>query len=851
MTLPTFDAKLHDVNLGGYGWMVVRGQQGEASIIRQDATPATNRSATGESQNDRWAIDAFYAQTDFSGGAGQHYLEAKDRYAVAWGDARFQGHVFPPKKKLTVSDGAIQTWGVAYGSHLYGFTNTTVEEVGTASSQALGGSTALICKPKVTASANIIFIQGTAVYRWNRVFGTAPVDVTPFAGMTPTVVERYGHHIWVLGTITISASIALIQTVLYQGIAPALNHSVSIPTPRPGNLLLAQINYTDAAATAPTTIAGDWTFIRRDVSSLNSVYMEFWYKRAQSTDRSLSVRENTAAAVDLSVIVTEWSGIDVDALLDQQDTNTGSGSSTLTSPTVTTNDANELLYLGYNQNVSANQSYASYTNSFTEITEGTSSSLAHSPGAAYRIVSATSSYSTSFNSSGSTQNWVTTLLTFRKNSLSVDITQFAVFFTTDDGASWTQAFNTDGASGIPPAIASRAAMGKLWFTTAEGLYALEADEQQYVDQVAPVLVAVNGPYDVAVVPKDVTNIGQWVDVYDGIVYWTLGATVRRYAPNGLGEAIWPSKNWGTVAGKVQALVAGEGGVWWGAAGSLWNYDGTVVHQMAREVTTGDFDYLTWHAGRLYFKGDPANYLDYGYPAMRPDLFDLTATTYETGYLVTSAFDFGKVNIPKIVSSLGLYAEFSVAGSASGSLTLEYCNLDTGIHPERYAPNSSTPTWVNVGTLASSEGVNVKHFNLSPPLDTTKVMFRVTLTPGASGISILEGVLADGETIMPRLLRFPMTLSLATGTVNKAGGLMYRTAAAVEEALTQLQTWRTAASAPRYFSVGYLNGVNDPITYPVCIAEQLTDWLERMDGDGNAATTFVGYTAQFIARQVPQ
>src|SRR3990167_2718538 len=106
MANPTFDDKLHDLSLGGFGWMRVP----DGFVSRSDTAPSNARSAEGEGRYDYFPTDAFVAIADFAGGVGQGRYVKADTMLSGIFDGRFQGHGFPARAAITASDGGCTSY---------------------------------------------------------------------------------------------------------------------------------------------------------------------------------------------------------------------------------------------------------------------------------------------------------------------------------------------------------------------------------------------------------------------------------------------------------------------------------------------------------------------------------------------------------------------------------------------------------------------------------------------------------------------------------------------------------------------------------------------------------------------
>jgi hypothetical protein len=300
---------------------------------------------------------------------------------------------------------------------------------------------------------------------------------------------------------------------------------------------------------------------------------------------------------------------------------------------------------------------------------------------------------------------------------------------------------------------------------------------------------------------------------------------------------------------VISVISGEGGIYFGTDdGVLWNYDGRGFHQLAK-ATADQLSLLHWHQGRLYLKGDPAPYLEYGYPSLRPDVYDSTPRTYTTGYLVTSILNFEKVGDLKIARRFETHGEFTHGESEaeSGYLQLEYCIIDEGFHPDSFLADDNTADWVVIGTHSVDDG-NVKSYTLPTPIEFKRLLLRIKLVPGSLGIPICEGFGVDGEALMLARYRFPAMLSIATDTVDRTGAKLYPTEDLVAEAVDQIRRWRDPEH-PSHDPIVTLTyrETGGATTSHTCILEKVDAWLEGHQGvDGEFSYT----RANVVFREIP-
>jgi len=813
MATPAFDATKHDVGLNGKGF-VVKGGRG---TVRQDAVPAFNHTAVGESSLDLYNTESFIAQSDWSGGIGQARLVSGDKALSAIADTRFGGHVFPARKKITESDGGTTSYYFRIGTTLYGLTAGFIETIGGAGSQARSAGT-INCRPVTTGAGNAFWVRSTSVDKWTGSGATS--DVTP-SGVSANVVTRYGRFLWCIGTRSRNLDGALIQSTSrhFAAAGPCVVTLASKVTA--GNVLVLGIG-TGAGSTdaTPTNSSDIWTLV--DSQSINfgatsSRLKTYIQIITSSTQGSINF---TSTATETSFILAEISGIDISAPFQDSSTTTDTAADTTESfPSITAGTYGAVI--GFGVNDAGDTSLTSLSNSFSTITGVAVSTYA------LNMVYKFDTTSVSTAGTQTSAQDITTTIGLRQSAGSGTVTQTCFLYSADEGASWQEAFSYDTGA-MPNAVAALASGGYLWVTTNEGLYQLQLDEREFEDHVKIVQLSILGPVDHWTVPYDTTNVGTWLAAWEGQIYYNVGATIRRYSPGAGGSQLWPTPSWDGVSGKIQAVVAGEAGVYWGAASYLWCFNGSGIHTLAAEPNASDYDFLHWHGGRLYFNDDPGSYYDFKYPASRPDVSYTAATNFDTGYLITSMMDYQKQADIKVIRHFEVYAEWS-ATSNSGTITLEYLVADSGTHPERLGGSASGLSWTSIGTMTVSDG-NYKLFTLGTPITPRAHWLRVTLAPGSSGYPILQSTVAYGRTILPVVKRFPLVLWISTDTIDLNGDTVYGTPADVTTARAELLALRSSSN---YFTMKWVNDDGTTTDYVVSPDQQADAVYTRRAGKGSA------------------
>lgn len=845
MVLPVFDPTKHDVGINGVGFM--RAASGEGTIQRQDFAPATARAALGEGRYDTFQTESFLAQVDWEGGAGQGRLNAKDMFLTGVGDSRYEGRFFPARKKITESDGGSTSHYASVGSALYGFTDTAIETVGTATSQARTAGN-LVCKPVVSGNGAVMWVQdnaGTnALFRWTG--SGSPANVTP-SGIVPDIVSRYGKWMWCFGRRTRLPDISIEQS-RFQTTGGNSRDRVALSWTNPttaGNTLLAAV-----VGATPTSFPAGWMQIEK--------YQEMTLYLIEGSDTRAGNEQfilGAATTNDITVILIEIAGVmsrgAIDILLTSQSTATVAATSTTTDTTATgTLSQAKSLVLTFSRMQHSAVDVVSATSEigYTEVVD-TQKAQASRQAVVYvssKQTSATTSEANTIQatlsgaSSGTFMHENITLV-LKGTELTAPVEQFTIHYSENDGASWREVAPISS-TGIGRPRAALAAQGYLWFTTDAGLYHFAAEEQTYADQIATVLVAIRGPLDQWSVPYDTDAIGTQLTIWDGALFYNVGATIRRFAIGGQGNQLWPTTGWATIAGKIQALTSGEGGIYWGSEGYLWCYDGRGFHQIAAEPAPGDLNTLHWHQGRLYFRDDPASYFDFRYPSTRPDMVFTAPTPFTTGYMVTSETDFEKVNVLKVIRQFEAHANFTAGTTEieSGFIDIDYLIGCNGTNdPGKLGGGATSLTWVNVGRISVVNG-GTRALTLATPLECHRLYLRATLVPGTLGYPILTGVVVYGRALMPSVKRFVATLAISTGVRDKTGAYLYPDSPSVKQAVDHLLAQRDGSA----FTMAFVDERGGTADYLVT-AESLNDWLTQEKRE-----TGIGWLAQFAALEVP-
>jgi hypothetical protein len=827
MASPTFDATKHDISIGGKGYMMAP----EGRVIRQDAVAATARAALGEGRYDLYQVDAFFAQATFAGGAGQARLSASDAYLSGVCDGRWGGHLFPARKLIAAaSTGGTTSFMFHRGSSVYGFNSSGNIELFGSNTAYTGLTTLPRNQPAVDGSNNMYYV--TTDNKLGKFDGTNAVsDITSNLGadVTPYAVIPYHRYLWTLATQTVESTATIRQNRDASTSAQTVTVTYTNP-PKPSSMLVLFLFTEDTTATVEI-LSDNWELRESITGSPRQI---FCYTRPVDNAEAQTVRWRWDAATDASYILLEVDGIDTaNPFVDAATSTTATTS--ITSGTVLP-DSGINLFAIMTETSSGNPAPGA---DYTELIDAT-----HSGSGSWRHVlhyraDTTDTSTTTTGLAAQAASGI--LLKLRSNAITADQTQFTLLYSEDEGNTWTMPLASTGV-GVGTPTAAFAVGGFLWFTTERGLYQVGVEDEIFADGVTVLNIFVRGPVDTFNAPSNSANAGVWIAHFDGSLFYAVGQTLRSYPIGGIGgRQVWPTEDWGTTGGNIGAVVAGEGGVYFGAAETLYCFNGRGFHPLARNTTSGIYNALYFHQGRLYVNTDAASYYDFGYPSLRPDIYSTAATNFETGYIIFSMLDFEKVDVYKFISELQTLVEFTAA-SNSGTVTLDYICGCTGTssHPERYGGGATSLTWTNIGSHTVADG-GVKKYTPTP-IKAKELFLRVTLTPGTSGYPILNSVVANGTALMPPVDRIVVPIMLGTDQRNKAGALMYANAGAVWDAKKELRDLRRGENT---VAVKIIDDDGGTTAY-TCIVEQLQDSIGRFKKINRA----VQGDAQIVLRQVP-
>lgn len=807
---------VHDVVFHTYGLMYGEGGQ----WAEGDLTPATERAAKGEADRDTFGYPSFRSQGNWGGGVGQMRDLGQDKFLTGIGDGSFDGHFFPPRaKKDVATGGGTDSFYINLGSVLWGHddVNGTWDRIGSATTVA--ETEKPVHQPVVDSAGNAYYASDTnELHVFN---GSSVTDVTP-TDLVDRIkhVSRYGRHIWAFGETDI-------PTFAYN----ATNSDVGSmnSTTETHEIILAatpadrEYTFTVCWATmhdgggAPTP----------DVSLNAESQDNGWYVLGEATETDIagilvghtgggadakSVKIDFVASSTTNTVwemrIATFEGIDPNGIATFT-SNTQAGTTSVIAVNGTSGD-NQLAGIAVNSNDDFSPEA-----SWTEIGEVDSSQTSQQ--LQYR---ASSDAAVQWTGLQSGDNKIAFHLAVPSHP-AAGSTQFTIIATADEGNTWAAAPANFSAAILGEIRASEAASEYLWLATSYGLWRMQAlvDETGGGEEI--INIALTGPHDKWSVPST-DNAGYFLETFEGLLYYPVGGTVRRFAPGSdapnENRVLWPSADWAANGGTVQALTTNEAGVWWGADGFLWWFNGRGIQQINAEPSANDFDMLYWHQGNLYMNTNPSDYFDYGYANVRPDVQGITATDFTTGYIITSSWDFQKAADPKIIKIFESQASFTGGDANSGTITWHYRNgCGTDADPGVAGGGDTGSSWTEIGTHTFSDG-GYKVFDLDPPITCYRVFIRATITVGSSGFPVPHVMTAYGVTVMPQISTFGGTFNMSTGMLDREGNVLYEQPSHLRKLVQSLKAARKPTGA---------NPVADDTLYFTLFVDDGTDGGEEI------------------------
>lgn len=809
------DIKKHDIIINGRGFM--REAKTKPPVTDQDGQPGIARNAGGEGRYDYFTNDAFEAWVSGSGGMGQQRKVAADKYLTGIGRSEFPGQFYPAMQVKYESAGGSESWYFRLGDDLYGFGPETVTKVGSSDTWARPAGD-VIQQPIVSGNGNAFWVQHDGdsddllLVRWLGE-GHEAEDITS-SNYAPLYVTRFGRHLFQFAERDLPTAPRVIQVAAGSNDSSTI-HSVSWTQPtKPGSQLFLIAMVQNSHVAVPDSAAWGDTITTGEVSRPGmSMSLHVWtLPNAQQRDGTESV---TFSASNYGVLfVVEVEGLAShgrhEALVRKSGGDGTLDAGSLSSPT---SGSFRLSILARGNNSSnGNTETITHSGAWDELIQQD----IEASGSSNNWMRASLAWSTTATSDGFTPVetaplWATILLSVAPTNRTLPIRQLVILATTDDGQNWEPAPANISTGEIGQIRATLASDEKLYFTTDRGLYNLTYGENEFgTDE--KINIGIRGPGAEWQLPAD-DNLGSYLAGFDNAIYYPVGGSIHRFVGGVVGPAerlLWPRAEWTTTSGTIQALVSGEGGLYFGAGGYLWNYNGDGFFAHAAEPAAGALDTLHWHKGKLYMRGNPAPYLDYGYPSMRPDQVTLDPGNYTDGVYISSMLDFEKVDMRKFLRRFQTHCRFSEPDPAkdSGKLVLQVLKgCTTAPDPGQLGGGADALEWVTIGEHTNADGY-VETFVLDDAdlIVCYRLYLRLLLEVGADGFPIPEGVAVYGRTEMPDTRLFSPVLELSTSVVEKGTGRrLYPTEAEVAENLAFLAGLRTDVPFTVTFDDGTAEG----------------------------------------------
>ena len=857
MTLPTFNPDLHDVGIGQdedtiYGFMLMSGAEGGGSG-RQDNAPAVAQSAEGESRDDSLQTESFFAPNDWEGGAGQLRHVAIDQYGHGIGHGEFGGEYQPPKLPLAgLSNGT--SWilsGKTASVESTPNANATLYTYTTGNIHPNGGvGVAITATPReypASLGSGVVLWANTSLdmERYHPADGLS--SATEFTAPTGDIeaVARFAKYVVALGHEPYIGAIGgtgvgdPTQVDSSTGIGFSNSVAWSEPTTDDSLLLLivtADIPLTSSQYNGP--VDSDWQEIANISDGTSQPIAVYYIEGADSRAGAEGV--TFTAAANSTIVIMEIPGIATVGSLDEIKFATGTASPATTGAAALTDVDNEIAVVVITNDVASTfATPAGYTDR-VEISNANGSIYVGTKLLTDNVVAENPS------SAVSAGNWSALVVTFRGNTPTA-ITEtwdtFAIWYSANEGITWKRV-PVEGISGIGIVTCAEAGINNLWFTTSDGLFRLTFSESR--TDAGEIISAAFAHVDKWSVPETLGNAGTRIVFAQGAVFTNLGKTLRRYVIGGTEEdrSIWPPESWGGPIGDVRGLYATQGQVFFcagdtGDLGFLYHYNGRGFFPVAQEETTGDFNHIHYHGGYLYYKGGTKRFY-YGDLGVRFDLVDATDDYVTTGYLLQSGFDYGKVSAVKLGRRFETKSLFTAA-TDSGSIALYYAT-DPTTDPIKEGGAAPSTTWTLIGTHSVTDGYSKRH-TLTLPISFERIYYKVVLTKGTNGYPRFQGFSGFMRAMMESFKRFPLSLDVATDTVDNNGKEIYVTKTDVEEAVAYLEDLREQAASHDeqiWFYLTYPEG-----TQYICTAEGYSDmWMGRFRNNAD------GYVVMFTAQEVP-
>lgn len=837
------------------GVTYLRNEGPNAPVRRVDRLPHTSRAPIGEARYDVYDDGAFYAQAQWGGGIGQERLLAGDQVLTGIFDGR-SGKAFPARKSLGTAATAINGRLFTMGDELYCLTTSgTIRGVSAGATDSdTGGFFPKDQNPCVTSNNCRLYVGTNGeVYRWFETGADSDIQqVTPPNMTDVDCVAAYGRFVYAFGYMTISSSISTAQSNTDSATDPSNTFYADFDNrPKSKSVLVGVIQGIRSSNDDPSWVVPEGWRLERTTSVAAAGSGEYLMTSIFTCARPSEARTHgpfrcTGDFTDWSCSWHEVEGVRQDKVVQKILTTTGTALTGISSGTFTGLQSSFIL-AGHLMD----STVTGYTepSAFTDRIDTTVGDAYHWIGYDESSGASTTPEDATIGGTPAGIGWGIVLeprdasgapgFSYRRWDLAGSATykQMVVAYTEDEGDDWHYIYTAVG-SGISEVLNAMAAGGTLYLVTKNGLYEMEEQELITLDASAEETVDVVFRGPVSSFSKPASSYGNWMAEYEQVIYYNLGTTIRRYAPRGEDTEVWPLRDWALPVGNIDCLVSGEGGIWFSTEGHLFLYNGRGTHCLAKEATSNDFKSLALYEGRMYHRR--ALYLNFAYPTSRPDHY-LSASDCTTGKIITSALDFEKTNLWKLLTVFELQYRFTSSTNA-GQIDLYYfSSCATGVGDPGSEFDGSGVTWTKIGSVTSTSAGFSEFTRGSWDLDPVKrvrcrrMYLRIDLIPGTSGYPILEAVVAHGVTANPEKKQIQVPLIGQVGLPDKNGDVFYDTDSDV---VSMVQALLALRGSQDLLTLEYDDGSGSSVSYDVVTSLHDDALIEEIDGDGEGMTTLV-------------
>ena len=822
------------------GVRYLRPEGDEGVILRDDRIPATSRAAIGEGRYDSYQDEAYVAQFEFGGGFGQRRLFAGDQGLTGLADTR-HGSIGPQwQLRGTAMSGALTVqYFFRIGLGLYGVMSNGQIMTVPGGAQIVSGFSGCRGVPKVSGNQAAFVNAGSSVLRY-RATGTI-TNVTPPGSTSIQALASYGQYIWAFGRRSTPAGPTVIQqrSGQYSGnnkwTAVEVNWSQET---REGNAGVVAFLYRKAS-----TATGDGTPVDMQLTNLGWTVILATETTGSVTDdtvRGVVVAYRNKLSQAESGLRFEaasgqffqhhsWSLFELDGMHESTDRmiSYSASAADVASGTVTSFSSGAVsmptsgsdFVLGGMMGSGGLDTPAGFTT-----ISGASSSSARQ---GYRVTTDT------------TDEWSDSVITASQpvafciamagNYFDQAVSRWIAYYTSSDGESWEEVVTKIGTAPGTLHDTFTDGSGFLWITSNIGLYRMSYEEIPFLDGTSKINILLVGPLDhFDVSPAGYPLPGSQLVVHEQILFYNEGSTVRRFAPGGENNQIWPPDDWYTNIGPVMSMHAAEGGVYFTAGGRLYLYN-RGFHILYKEATPGLLDAIYYHGGRLYVRD--GRYFMLTNPSSRRELYTSPAD-WQTGWWISSLLDFDKPGLNKFLTEFISQVRFT-AETESGSVKIYYANgCGTGPDPGFVGDEAASLDWQLLGehTLSSTGVATFRRGQwLLDPLthiSCRAVWVRFEIIPGSLGWPITEGYTFNGAAISPVRKLITVPLTSFSGQTDLDGVTVVDAQADVDAFVNALELLRQN-TAP--FTVVFDAGTSSPASYLVIAGEQRDFVQERAAG----------------------